>query len=208
MGEVHVSNHPLILHKLTQLRDKGTGQREFRELIREVSLLIAYEATRDIQLKPRRVETPLATSADGYEADESIGLVPILRAGIGMADGFMELIPNVQIWHLGMYRDAATLQPVQYYSKLPDEPTVQICIVLDPILATGGTAIHAVNLLKGWGIQRIKYMGLLASPKGIEALHQVHPDVPIHLACIDDVLTEQGYVLPGLGDSGDRQFGT
>lgn len=208
MGEVHISNHPLILHKLTQLRDKSTEHRDFRESLHEIALLLAYEATQDIQLRPRRVETPMATTADGYEASETIGLVPILRAGIGLANGFMELLPNVQIWHLGMYRDEQTLQPVEYYNKFPAEPTVQICIVLDPMLATGGTAIHAVNLLKACGIKRIKFMGLLSSPAGIEAFHNVHPDVPIHLAGIDEVLTDRGFILPGLGDSGDRQFGT
>ena len=208
VGEVHISNHPLILHKLTQLRDKSTEHRGFREFLREIALLLAYEATQDIQLKPRRVETPMATTADGYEARETIGLVPILRAGIGLANGFMELLPNVQIWHLGMYRDAKTLQPVEYYNKFPAEPNVQICIVLDPMLATAGTAIHAVNLLKACGVKRIKFMGLLSSPAGIEALHSVHPDVPIHLAGIDEVLTDRGFILPGLGDSGDRQFGT
>lgn len=208
VGEVHISNHPLILHQLTQLRDKSTEHRDFRESLHEIALLLAYEATQDIQLRPRRVETPMATTADGYEASETIGLVPILRAGIGLANGFMELLPNVQIWHLGMYRDEQTLQPVEYYNKFPTEPTVQICIVLDPMLATGGTAIHAVNLLKACGIKRIKFMGLLSSPAGIEAFHKVHPDVPIHLAGIDEVLTDRGFILPGLGDSGDRQFGT
>lgn len=208
VAEVHVSNHPLILHKLTQLRDKSTGYRKFRELIREVALLIAYEATRDIALEPLSVATPMGTTAQGFETTETVGLVPILRAGLGLADGFMELLPNWQVWHLGMYRDKETLQPVLYYDKIPMAPTVQVCIVMDPMLATGGSAIHAVDILKDRGVERIKYMGLLASPDGIAALHGAHPEVPIHLAGVDEVLTERGFILPGLGDSGDRQFGT
>ncbi len=208
MAEVHVSDHPLILHKLTQLRDVSTDYRTFRRLIREVALLVAYETTHDIALKPLSVQTPMGTVAQGYEATETVGLVPILRAGLGLADGFMELLPNVQVWHLGMYRDKQTLQPVLYYDKIPTEPTVQVCIVMDPMLATGGSAVHAVNILKDRGVQRIKYMGLLASPEGITALHRAHPEVPIHLAGVDEVLTERGFILPGLGDSGDRQFGT
>ena len=208
MGEVHISNHPLILHKLTQLRDVSTDYRTFRQLLREVALLVAYEATRDIALKPLSVQTPMGTVAQGYEATETVGLVPILRAGLALADGFMELLPNWQVWHLGMYRDKQTLQPVMYYDKIPMQPTVDLCIVMDPMLATGGSAVHAINILKDRGVQRIKYMGLLASPEGIAALHRAHPEVPIHLAGVDGVLTERGFILPGLGDSGDRQFGT
>ena len=208
VSEVHISNHPLILHKLTQLRDKSTDHRKFLEIIREVALLIAYEATQDLTLKALSVDTPMGTTAHGYESTETVGIVPILRAGLGLADGFMELLPNWQVWHLGMYRDEQTLQPVMYYDKVPMQPTVDICIVMDPMLATGGSAVHAINILKDRGVQRIKYMGLLASPEGIAALHRAHPEVPIHLAGVDGVLTERGFILPGLGDSGDRQFGT
>lgn len=205
--QVHLSDHPLIKHKLTLLRDVNTDHRKFRELVREISVMLCYEATHDIRLAPRDVQTPLA-KAQGYFVQEEIGLVPILRAGLGMVDGVWEMIPGAQVWHLGIYRDEETLRPVEYYNKLPVEPTVQMCLVLDPMLATGGSASAAVEVLKNWGMNRIKFVGLIASPEGVEHLSSQHPDVPIHIASIDDRLNDVGFIVPGLGDAGDRQFGT
>jgi uracil phosphoribosyltransferase len=204
---VHVSQHPLVQHKLTLLRRAATEHKKFRELIRELAMLLGYEATADLRLSETTVETPLAM-ARGYKLEEEIGLVPILRAGLGMVDGIHEMIPGAQVWHLGIYRDEKTLRPVSYYNKLPVEPTVQLCLVLDPMLATGGSATAAVQVLKEWGVSRIKYVGLIAAPEGIETLATAHPDLPIHLAAIDDHLNERGFIVPGLGDAGDRQFGT
>jgi len=204
---VHVSQHPLVQRKLTLLRRAATEHKKFRELIRELAMLLGYEATADLRLSETTVETPLAM-ARGYKLEEEIGLVPILRAGLGMVDGIHEMIPGAQVWHLGIYRDEKTLRPVSYYNKLPVEPTVQLCLVLDPMLATGGSATAAVQVLKEWGVSRIKYVGLIAAPEGIETLATAHPDLPIHLAAIDDHLNERGFIVPGLGDAGDRQFGT
>lgn len=207
MTKLYVSEHPLVHHKLTLLRDKDTDHRAFRSLVYELALLLCYEATQDIQLEPVDVETPMGT-ANGSKAREVIGLVPILRAGLGLVDGVMELLPNVQVWHIGLYRDEKSLRPVEYYNKLPTDPTVQVCLVLDPMLATGGSAIATIDILKEWGAKRIKYLGLLAAPEGVEALLNAHPDVPIHVAAVDDHLNEIGFIVPGLGDAGDRQFGT
>jgi uracil phosphoribosyltransferase len=207
MSQLHVSQHPLVLHKLTQLRDITTDHRAFRDLVYELALLLCYEATQDVNLEPTTVTTPMG-EAKGYKARETIGLVPILRAGIGLVDGVLELLPNVQVWHLGLYRDEQTLRPVQYYNKLPTAPTVQVCLVLDPMLATGGSAVAAIDILKQWGVQRIKYLGLIAAPEGVERLNNAHPDVPIYVAAVDDHLNDVGFIVPGLGDAGDRQFGT
>ena len=207
MDNVFVSDHPLILHKLTKLRDVDTDPKKFRELIREISILLAYEATTDLALRPRQIETPMG-KADGYELREKIGLVPVLRAGLGMVEGIWEMMPGAEVWHIGLYRDERTLHPVSYYNRLPVEPTVQVSLVLDPMLATGGTAVETVNILKKWGATKIKYIGIIAAPEGIEALSSAHPEVPIHLAAIDSHLNEIGYIVPGLGDAGDRQFGT
>ncbi len=207
MKNVYESQHPLVQHKLTHLRDKNTDARKFRELVREISLLLAYEATQDLEVELIRVETPLA-STGGATLKERIGLVPILRAGLGMVEGVWEMMPGSEVWHIGLFRDERTLQPVQYYNKLPISPTVQICIVLDPMLATGGSAAATIDILKDWGAQDIKFMGLIAAPEGIKALHDAHPDVDIHLAAVDEKLNEIGYIVPGLGDAGDRQFGT
>ncbi|MFC1959401.1 uracil phosphoribosyltransferase [Chloroflexota bacterium] len=206
-SQVHISPHPLIKHKLTLLRDKNTDHRKFRELVREIAIMLCYEATQDVKLASTEVETPL-TIAQGHRVQEEIGLVPILRAGLGMVDGVWEMIPGSQVWHLGLYRDEETLRPVEYYNKLPVEPTVQLCLILDPMLATGGSAIAAVDVLKRWGMTRMKFVGLIAVPEGIEALSSAHPDVPIHLATVDDHLNDVGFIVPGLGDAGDRQFGT
>jgi uracil phosphoribosyltransferase len=207
MENVFVSNHALIRHKLTKLRDVDTGPKKFRELIRELSILLAYEATQDLSLSSRLVTTPMG-QADGYVLTEKVGLVPVLRAGLGMVEGIWEMMPGAEVWHIGLYRDERTLRPVSYYNKLPVEPTVQVCLVLDPMLATGGTAIETINILKKWGATNIKYIGIIAAPEGIAALSQAHPDVPIHVAAIDSHLNEIGYIVPGLGDAGDRQFGT
>jgi len=208
MGKlVFESQHPLVKHKLAKLRDRNTTPKKFRELTREISILLAYEATQDLALAPVEVETPL-TKTSGYELKEQIGLVPILRAGLGMVEGIWEMMPGSEVWHIGLFRDERTLKPVQYYNKLPISPTVQVCLVLDPMLATGGSAVATVDILKRWGAARIKYIGIIAAPEGIEAMQTAHPDVPIHVAAIDDHLNEVGYIVPGLGDAGDRQFGT
>jgi uracil phosphoribosyltransferase len=207
MAEVHVSEHPLVRHKLTILRTKETKPKKFRELIREIAILLAYEATADLKLAPVRVTTPLG-EAPGHNLQEKIGVVPILRAGLGMVEGLWEMMPSAEVWHIGLYRDEDTLQPVEYYNKLPIIPTVQVCLVLDPMLATGGSAVATVSILKNWGANRIKFVGILAAPEGVKVLHRAHPDVPIHLAAIDERLNEVGYIVPGLGDAGDRQFGT
>jgi len=204
---VFASNHPLIQHKLSILRDKTIEPKKFRELIREIAILLAYEATSDLTLRPKEVETPLAT-AHCRELTETIGLVPVLRAGLGMVEGIWEMMPGAEVWHIGLFRDERTLRPVQYYNKLPIAPTVQVCLILDPMLATGGSASATVDILKKWGAQRIKYVGIIGAPEGVDRLHSDHPDVPIHLAAIDERLNEIGYIVPGLGDAGDRQFGT
>jgi uracil phosphoribosyltransferase len=207
MGEVHVSNHPLIQHKLALMRSVATEPKKFREVVREITSLLMYEATLDLATSAIDVQTPLATMK-GCKLAERIGLVPILRAGVGMVDAALDLIPTAQVWHIGLYRDHRTLLPVEYYNKLPVEPTVDICLVLDPMLATAGSATATVKVLKDWGAKRIKYVGLIAAPEGVERFHAEHPDVPIHIAAIDSHLNDVGYIVPGLGDAGDRQFGT
>jgi uracil phosphoribosyltransferase len=204
---VYQSRHPMVAHKVTKLRDRSTEPKKFRELIREIAALLGYEATLDLRTKPVKVMTPLAET-DGRELEQRVGLVPILRAGLGMVEGIWELMPSAEVWHIGLYRDEQTLEPVQYYNKLPIEPTVSVCLILDPMLATGGSAVATVDILKNWGVQRIKFVGVIGAPEGIQALHEKHPEVPIHLAAIDDRLNEHAYILPGLGDAGDRQFGT
>jgi uracil phosphoribosyltransferase len=191
---VFPSPHPLVAHKLTKLR-------------REIAALVTYEATLDLALRPVQIQTPLAPCS-GRELTQKIGLVPILRAGLGMVEGVWELMPSAEVWHIGLYRDEKTLKPVQYYNRLPVEPTVSVCLILDPMLASGGSAVATVDILKQWGVTRIKYVGLIGAPEGIRNLHEHHPDVPIHLAAIDERLNDVGYILPGLGDAGDRQFGT
>jgi uracil phosphoribosyltransferase len=204
---IHASNHPLIAHKLTRMRDKNTDPRTFRELVREISMLLTYEATLDLASRARDVETPLAKMT-GSEVDEDIGLIPILRAGLGMVEGVWELLPSAKVWHIGLYRDEETLKPVEYYNKLPVEPTVALCLILDPMLATGGSAVATVDILKKWGVSKIKFVGIIGAPEGISTLQQHHPDIPIHLGVIDEHLNDVGFIVPGLGDAGDRQFGT
>lgn len=205
--QLHVSRHPLVAHKLSLLRRRETDSKRFSELISELSWLVGYEALADLPLKPVSIETPMET-AEAQELAERIGFVPILRAGLGMLAGFRELMPRAQVWHLGLYRDERTLQPVAYYNRLPEQATVQVCFVLDPMLATGGSAVGAVEVLKRWGAGRVKYVGLIAAPYGVKQLVDRFPDVSIHVAALDRELDERGYILPGLGDAGDRQFGT
>ena len=207
MPELHVSNHPLIKHKLTLLRDVSTKHRQFREIAGEMAKLLCYEATAELLLDTVEVETPLQKTT-GYRLRHEIGLVPILRAGLGMVDGMLEMMPGSQVWHLGFYRDERTLRPVAYYNKLPVAPTVDVCLILDPMLATGGSAVAAVDVLKEWGAASIKFVGLIGAPEGVKRLHDAHPDVPIFLGALDEKLNEHGYIMPGLGDAGDRQFGT
>ncbi|MGB8983222.1 MAG: uracil phosphoribosyltransferase [Anaerolineales bacterium] len=207
MSNVYASTHPLVAHKLSRLRDIHTEPKKFRELVREIAALLAYEATADLAVTPRELETPLA-KVTGAELLEKIGLVPILRAGLGMVEGVWGLMPSAEVWHIGLYRDENTLRPVEYYNKLPLEPTVSVCLILDPMLATGGSATATADVLKRWGVKKIKFVGLIGAPEGVAAMQKAHPDIPIYLAAIDDHLNERGYIVPGLGDAGDRQFGT
>jgi uracil phosphoribosyltransferase len=204
---LYVSSHPLVQHKLSLLRDVNTDHRSFRELMRELALLLIYEATLDLSLSPRDVPTPMGT-AHGSRVDAVIGLVPILRAGLGMVEGALQLLPSVQVWHIGLYRDEKTLRPVTYYNRLPNPTTVTVCLLLDPMLATGGSAVEAITILKNAGVPNIKYVGLIAAPEGVAHLSEKHPDVPIHIAALDERLNDVGFIVPGLGDAGDRQFGT
>ena len=207
MQNVFPSPHPLVAAKLARLRDVNTEPKKFRELVRELAAMLAYEATLDLEVRPMDIQTPLTTT-QGVTLVDKIGLVPILRAGLGMVEGVWELMPGAEVWHIGLYRDEKTLKPVSYYNRLPVAPTVTLCLILDPMLATGGSAVATVDILKQWGVRKIKFVGLIAAPEGIARLHSEHPDVPIHIASIDERLNEHGYILPGLGDAGDRQFGT
>lgn len=204
---VFPSPHPLVAHKLALLRSVDTKPKKFRELVRELAILLAYEATTDLETEPITVSTPMG-QAEGRELKMGIGLVPVLRAGLGMVEGIWEMMPGAEVWHIGLKRDERTLQPMQYYANKPIEPRVQVCLILDPMLATGGSAAATVSLLKDWGVSRIKYIGIIAAPEGIAMLHNAHPDVPIHIGAIDSHLNDIGYIVPGLGDAGDRQFGT
>ncbi len=196
-----------MLHKLALLRDQTTEPRKFRELVREISWLVGYEALADAHVAPIRVQTPLE-EIEGARLADRIGYVPILRAGLGMVDAMLELMPTAQVWHLGLFRDERTLRPVEYYNKLPDQATVDLCLILDPMLATGGSATAAIEVLKQWGAVRIKLVNLIAAPEGVHAVASAHPDVAIYTASLDRELNDRGYILPGLGDAGDRQFGT
>jgi uracil phosphoribosyltransferase len=207
MDGVFTSRHPLVCDKLTALRRTETTPKEFRELIRELSWLLAYEALADARLEDVAIETPLAATT-GQRLADRIGLVPILRAGISMADGVLQMVPLAQVWHLGMYRDHDTLQPVAYYNRLPNPPQFDLALVLDPMLATGGSAIAAIDVLHQVGVRRIKFLGLIGAPEGVTAVRERFPDVPIHLAALDERLDERSYIVPGLGDAGDRQFFT
>jgi uracil phosphoribosyltransferase len=204
---LHVSSHPAILHKLAILRDEKTEPKKFREVVRELSWLLGYEALADVKVRPLTVRTPIE-EMEGAQLADRIGLVPILRAGLGMVDAMLELMPTAEVWHLGLFRDERTLQPVEYYNKLPDSHSVDLCLILDPMLATGGSATAAIDVLKKWGAVRIKLVNLIAAPEGVAAVAAAHPDVEIHCAALDRQLNDKGYIMPGLGDAGDRQFGT
>ncbi|SFQ27823.1 uracil phosphoribosyltransferase [Salibacterium halotolerans] len=208
MGNVHVFDHPLIQHKLTYIRDVSTGTKEFRELVDEVATLMAFEITRHLQLQEVTVETPVGPSKSHALAGKKLGVVPILRAGIGMSDGILKLIPAAKVGHVGMYRDPETLKPVEYYVKLPSDVEEREFIVVDPMLATGGSAVDAISSLKQRGATNIKLMCLIGAPEGVEEVHKQHPEVDIYLAALDEKLDDKGYIVPGLGDAGDRLFGT
>ena len=200
---LHISQHPAVLHKLAVLRDIHTEPKKFREVVRELSWLLGYEALADARIRPLTVRTPIEETQAAELADR-IGLIPILRAGLGMVDAMLELMPTAQVWHLGLFRDERTLRPVEYYNRLPDSATVDVCLILDPMLATGGSATAAIEVLKRWGAVRIKLVNLIAAPEGVDAVTRAHPDVPIHCAALDRQLNERGYIMPGLGDAGDR----
>ncbi|EAE5317987.1 uracil phosphoribosyltransferase [Listeria monocytogenes] len=208
MANVHVINHPLVQHKLTIIREKNTGTKAFRELVDEVATLMAYEITRDMELEDIQVETPLQTTTAKTLTGKKLGIVPILRAGLGMQDGILKLIPAAKVGHVGLYRDHDTLEPVEYFVKLPSDVEERLFIVVDPMLATGGSAIMAIDCLKKRGARNMKFMCLVAAPEGVKALQDAHPDVEIYVAGLDEKLDENGYIRPGLGDAGDRLFGT
>ena len=208
MSEVIVIDHALVQHKLSILRDRETGTKEFRELVEELAILLAYEVTRDLPLKETTVETPVATARVKTLAGKKLGVVPILRAGLGMVDGITRLLPAAKVGHIGLYRDPATLRPVDYYCKLPSDISERDIIIVDPMLATGGSAVAAINAIKRHGCRNIKLVCLIAAPEGIEAVRKEHDDVDIYLACVDEYLNDHGYIVPGLGDAGDRLFGT
>ena len=208
MANVTIFDHPLIQHKLTIMRSKETSSKDFRELVSEVAMLMCYEITRDLPTEDIEVETPICKTMSKTLAGKKLAIVPILRAGLGMVDGVTKLIPAARIGHIGLYRDEETLKPVEYYCKLPKDIAEREVIVVDPMLATGGSAIDAISQIKLRGPKNIKFMGLIAAPEGIEALKNAHPDVDIYCAALDEKLNEVGYIVPGLGDAGDRIFGT
>jgi uracil phosphoribosyltransferase len=207
MSALYISAHPLVQHKLALLRSHETKPKKFRELVREIAMLLVYEATADLATEPTEVQTPLAP-APARTLAEKVGFVPVLRAGLGMVEGASLMLPGAEVWHIGLARDERTLQPMQYYSHLPVSPSVDVCLILDPMLATGGSAVATVDILKQWGARRIKFVGIIGARAGAERLQQAHQDVPIYLAALDETLNEHGYIVPGLGDAGDRIFGT
>ena len=208
MGKLRVIDHPLIQHKLSLMRDKETGSKDFRELLGEIAMLMAYEVTRDLPLREAEIETPIRKCAAKVLSGKKLGVVPILRAGLGMVDGIMTLIPAAKVGHIGLYRDPETLRPVEYYCKLPADAGERLLIVVDPMLATGGSAAAAIQFLKDRGCASIRLMCLIGAPEGIRRVHEAHPDVDIYIAAVDEGLDEHGYIVPGLGDAGDRLFGT
>src|SRR5579871_1524667 len=207
LPDVHISQHPVIAHKVSMLRDRHTNPPDFYRLVRELGTLLAYEATVDLRTVPASIETPLEPMV-GQKLAGGVGIVPILRAGLGLAEGFRQVLPDAQIWHLGLRRDERTLEPIEYYNQLARAVNLQVCFAVDPMLATGGSAIDALNTLKRHQVPHLRYIGLIGAPYGLLKLRQTHPDVPIYLAALDERLDERGYICPGLGDAGDRQFGT
>ena len=207
LPQLRVSRHPVVAHKLTRLRDATTDCATFRAALTDLTLCLAYEALAEMQSTPTRVQTPLEET-EGTLLSERFAIVPVLRAGLGMVDGFLTLFPSLQVWHIGLYRDEASLQPVTYYNRLPRLATVDTCFVLDPMLATGGSAVQTVTILKEWGARSISYVGVIAAPYGVQRLVEAHPDVTIHVAALDRELNEDGYIVPGLGDAGDRLYRT
>ena len=207
MSKLTVINHPLVAHKITMLRDENTSVKEFRELISEIALLMTYEVTKDLPLKPHKVKSPVAET-EGSFIERQVALVPILRAGLGIVDALMQIIPAAKVGHIGLYRNRKTLKPVEYYCKLPTDVAQRQVIVLDPMLATGGSAAAAIDFIKERGANKIKLMCVIGAPEGVKTVQEAHPDVDIYLAALDEKLNDHGYIVPGLGDSGDRLFGT
>lgn len=207
-GKVHIMDHPLVAHKLTILRDKNTSVKDFRELVSEIGMLITYEATRDLPLTTREVETPICTTTAPTLKGKKFAVVPILRAGLGLVDGVLRMVPGARVGHIGLYRDETTLEPVEYFCKMPKDVAERDILIVDPMLATGGSADAAIGFMKEYGCTNIKLMVLLAAPEGIERIQKSHPDINIYCGAVDERLNEQGYIVPGLGDAGDRIFGT
>ena len=208
MSKVHVFDHPLIQHKLSLMRDKNTGAKEFRELLEEISMLMVYEVTRDLPTEEVDVETPICVTKTRMLSGKKLGIVPILRAGLGMVDGVTKLVPAAKVGHIGLYRDPESLQPVEYYCKLPADSENRELLLLDPMLATGGSASAAISFIKKRGCNNVRLVSLIAAPEGIAKINKDHPDVDIFVACLDEKLNDHGYIVPGLGDAGDRLFGT
>ena len=208
MSVVEIVDHPLIQHKISLLRDRNTGTKEFRDLVSEVAMLLCYEATRDLPTEEVEIETPVAIAKTRVLSGRTLALVPILRAGLGMVDGMLTLLPAAKVGHIGLYRNEETLEPVEYYCKLPSDIAERDVMVLDPMLATGGSAVDAITQIKKRGAKSIKFLAIIAAPEGLERLHTAHPDVDIYVAALDEKLNENGYIIPGLGDAGDRIFGT
>ena len=201
-------DHPLLQHKLSILRDENTGVKDFREVVSEIATLMCYEATRDLPLEEVEIKTPITTAKFKTIAGKKLAIVPVLRAGLGMVDGILTLIPSAKVGHIGLYRDPDTLEPVEYYCKMPNDIADRDVIILDPMLATGGSASAAIQFIKNYGVKHIKLMNIIAAPEGIERVHKDHPDVDIYCAAVDEKLNDHGYIVPGLGDAGDRIFGT
>lgn len=207
LPDVHISHHPVIKHKLTAVRDQRTSVADFYRLVRELGTLLAYEATADLRIQEVDIETPVEPTT-GERLAGAVGIVPILRAGLGLADGFRQVLPDAQVWHLGLRRDERTLEPIEYYNQLARATNLQVCFAVDPMLATGGSAIDALNVLKRYNVPHLRYVGLIAAPYGLRRLREAHPDVPVYLGALDERLNDYGFICPGLGDAGDRQFGT
>ena len=208
MEKVHILDHPLLQHKLSILRDENTGVKDFRQVVSEIATLMCYEATRDLPLEEVEIKTPITTAKFKMIAGKKLAIVPVLRAGLGMVDGILTLIPSVKVGHIGLYRDPDTLEPVEYYCKMPTDIAERDVIILDPVLATGGSASAAIQFIKNYEVKHIKLMNIIAAPEGIERVHHDHPDVDIYCAALDEKLNDHGYIVPGLGDAGDRIFGT